>query len=822
MAGMTNMSRNNSATSLQGFSVCQPTLGAALQFLPALGTPELDTLIDAFLPGPSSLKDKRATVCMDFCEYARQTGETIKFYPVYPSVATESPASMYDSGYGSNFDVSPVMSDLTWSQTTSYAPSATSAKRKSSVVSRTTSDFSHIPGMKIMTKDGQDVTNSASRGCKTKEQRDHAHLMRIIKACDACRRKKIRCDPSHKKRTVSSPSEPKPAKKAKKAAEPRIESPMAETSLFGNASFHLDETTAVPALDQFSGFSDQAWDQFVQYDEDPAFMPVEYDFFTDPQNYFSPGSGTSTSPSQPFTPAPTSSSVDAFAGSLFFESDGQEATLPYLNPGGHGSNYVDFNLYSPASSFIDEEPQMIQAKARVAKQGQSPPRLEPQDAGSTSSSGGLDTRPTSKWEEESYFCGCTDGQPTSQAVSLFDPGWSPHQRSPREQRGATASEALSGLGAVSSDTISWLSSPDSSSRTQSTINSRTQSTTRHGGSYVTQTTSPTHGPTRDASCQPTLGTPSPPPSLQQVKRCGKDGPTPATSLSSLSTGSVSSMRSGVSSPLSSLSSSPSSPSWSVSSTGVHLVEVSAVDTSFATRHRHVAGPIAVTSTSQGSLQVASVNAGLRRGDLVDNVQRLATSRSTPTQQQMTTAYQASATYSVAEQANVATVSRLSSQLQGGDGRSTSTSLLDRGATTQVSLGSSTGLLLTAILLLTLPIRQIVGGNQSSNSWFLFSVLVGLGLTSLLSGHIMQSLSSDLLSKFLTVALSLAPAAIWHHSSQPVSASATTSHTVLQDTFDNVKSKIQQASAEVHNLRCALSRRFQQGPRNGSLQQTFSG
>jgi len=49
-----------------------------------------------------------------------------------------------------------------------------------------------IPGFQIMTKDGVDVTSSAGRGTKTKEQREHAHLMRIMKACDACKKKKIR------------------------------------------------------------------------------------------------------------------------------------------------------------------------------------------------------------------------------------------------------------------------------------------------------------------------------------------------------------------------------------------------------------------------------------------------------------------------------------------------------------------------------------------------------------------------------------------------------------------------------------------------------
>ena len=49
-----------------------------------------------------------------------------------------------------------------------------------------------------MTKDGIDVTSTAGRGTKTKEQREHAHLMRIMKACDDCKRKKVRVSPPPK------------------------------------------------------------------------------------------------------------------------------------------------------------------------------------------------------------------------------------------------------------------------------------------------------------------------------------------------------------------------------------------------------------------------------------------------------------------------------------------------------------------------------------------------------------------------------------------------------------------------------------------------
>ncbi len=147
--------------------------------------------------------------------------------------------------------------------------------------------------MKIMTKDGEDVTNSASRGCKTKEQRDHAHLMRIMKACDACRRKKIRCDPSHKKRTASqaqTPPKPKPAKRARKsaAAEPPVESPAFSPDFQASgASFPFDTTAALPSVDLFTEPFEETWDQFIQFDDEPAVLPdYDYDFFFDPEGHF--------------------------------------------------------------------------------------------------------------------------------------------------------------------------------------------------------------------------------------------------------------------------------------------------------------------------------------------------------------------------------------------------------------------------------------------------------------------------------------------------------------------------------------------------------
>ncbi|KAK8073908.1 hypothetical protein PG994_004807 [Apiospora phragmitis] len=419
------MSQNCSSTSLVGFSVYQPTLGATLQFVPEMGSKELDDMINAYVPGPASILDKRTAVSLEFFDYTIHTGELFKFFYVYsPISTTASPASssMHDSGYGSNFNTSPVMSESQWTQT---MPSATASQTKARKSSKKTAssaskpqaaDFSQMPGFSIMTKDGQDVTNSASRGCKTKEQRNHAHLMRIIKACESCRKKKTRCDPSHRKAAKSLSA---PGSKAKKAAttksasvaSTKAESVMAASSFNSSAagSFTLDQSFASvlePVTDN--------WDQLIQYDEEYAeTIPQDYDFFYDPAGYLSPSTSntssqvpsphqpvmppTAATPGQLFVPAESPTFLQPVAreridtmntgatdiglaqvqtlgsrvvsvhrevtGSDAYGTDsGQKATLQYLagDAADVGNNYVDFNLYSPASSFLDEDPGMLQ------------------------------------------------------------------------------------------------------------------------------------------------------------------------------------------------------------------------------------------------------------------------------------------------------------------------------------------------------------------------------------------------------------------------------------------------------------------------------
>ncbi|KAI5463967.1 hypothetical protein BGZ63DRAFT_376582 [Mariannaea sp. PMI_226] len=361
---MAYTSRNTSSSLPQGFSIYQPALGAQLQFLPAIGTPELDELINAYVAGPASTQEKRASVSLDFLEYAHVTGQTFKFYPVYSmNAAVESPTT--DSGYGSSFNVSPVTSSWDFSQiSTSQSPPSQQARKspKSAPSRHQTMDFGSLPGMKIMTKDGRDVTNSASRGSKTKEQRDHAHLMRIIKACDTCKRKKVRCDPSHKKPQ----SVAKSARKVKAVAQavhaattstsppPRIHASASASSITVDQTFAtIDLEGLAPSLSSL-----EPWEEFIDY---PSAAEVDvnadYDFFNDPAGYFSPESASSSSASSCSTKAITPTSE-------------QDVSLHHRHPGGESGlespllpfeqtesihNYVDFNLFSPDSSFSEDE-----------------------------------------------------------------------------------------------------------------------------------------------------------------------------------------------------------------------------------------------------------------------------------------------------------------------------------------------------------------------------------------------------------------------------------------------------------------------------------
>ncbi|KAI2639437.1 hypothetical protein GGS21DRAFT_432318 [Xylaria nigripes] len=348
---MPSMSRSTS-NSLMGFSVHQPAVGAKLQFFPAIGSKQLDDMIDAYIPGNASILDKRAAVSMEFLRYTQATGHLFKFYMVYPALGASN--------------ASPTTSE---SQRTNSSPRIPDRSPPTSAI-----DFSNLPGMKILTKDGRDVTNSLSRGCKTKEQRDHAHLMRKMKACDNCRRRKTKCDPSHKRLDgpATAVASGKVTKKTSKNYRPSA-APSETPAQQALITSELDQILNAPSPSIDSGLIDSLliqplnasidgfpmeWDQFIQYDQEPTDM-IPFDLsFLDSADYFSLTAGgsfssSSASPSLPITP------IDQYANvsDNTIEGCDQMPILPYLNASGTeaGSNYVDFNLFSPQSSFLDEE-----------------------------------------------------------------------------------------------------------------------------------------------------------------------------------------------------------------------------------------------------------------------------------------------------------------------------------------------------------------------------------------------------------------------------------------------------------------------------------
>lgn len=256
-----------------------------------------------------------------------------KFCPVDAAEPPTASPSLDSAGWSLN--VSPVTS-WDWSATASVS-SRSSTRRRPAPASppsrHRTADVSNLPGMKILIKDGRDVTNSASRGSKTKEQRDHAHLMRIIKACDSCRRKKIRCDPSHKKRGTQ-PQQPSAAKKPRVSPRERPPPPPADEL----ASVDLDP------LFSFSGLeASDPWDEFIQ------FPPADCDFFLDPDNYLFPQSSASSA-SKVLTPQ-SQAEAGAPPG-----PDGLQASpqYPFMDLGSAG-DYTDFNLYLPELTFSEDD-----------------------------------------------------------------------------------------------------------------------------------------------------------------------------------------------------------------------------------------------------------------------------------------------------------------------------------------------------------------------------------------------------------------------------------------------------------------------------------
>jgi hypothetical protein len=193
---MTHPKRNHEEPG-SSFTITQIALGSPLQFEPALGSKELDNLINNYVPGSAMPQQKRAQVVLEFLNsidalsYTHPvsiryhvpqvlTPQTMPRHSPMPSITTPPSRASYDhkTVKEETLTTSKSTGSLKRSREEAAPPNASSAKR--------------LPGFSIMTKDGIDITDLASRGPKTKEQRDHAALMRKLKACAACKKSKQR------------------------------------------------------------------------------------------------------------------------------------------------------------------------------------------------------------------------------------------------------------------------------------------------------------------------------------------------------------------------------------------------------------------------------------------------------------------------------------------------------------------------------------------------------------------------------------------------------------------------------------------------------
>ncbi|RDL41601.1 uncharacterized protein BP5553_01580 [Venustampulla echinocandica] len=260
------------------FTITQPFLGAPLQFSPALGSQELEQLIDAYVVGPAAKSDKLSEVTIEFYNHATvdlATGALVRRYDVFPSspsssfsptAYTPSPSSCSatpgDSGYGSIIEMAtPPTGSVKGARVSKKQPPLSKSKKET----KKTAEIK-LPGFTIMTKDGVDVTNSAAKGTKTREQREHAHLMRIMKACDACKKKKVRCDPSHRQgkhhAASVSGSATKKSKSASASSSWRAPSPKVSIPPLSQ------ETTLDSSQDSIMPSFDSALDDFILFPAD--------------------------------------------------------------------------------------------------------------------------------------------------------------------------------------------------------------------------------------------------------------------------------------------------------------------------------------------------------------------------------------------------------------------------------------------------------------------------------------------------------------------------------------------------------------------------
>ncbi|KAG5925117.1 hypothetical protein E4U42_004470 [Claviceps africana] len=379
MPGMSAAAGSSSFVT-SGFSVYQPRIGVPAQFFPAVGSPQLDDMIDALIPGPRDASEKRAWVTCNFFHHTQQTGENFKFYPVrLPAAATSSATASPSVGsMNSLYNDSPFTPSWDWSATTASSTASSSgtppqSRRKSKTQRRGAApryrdDLSHIPGLKILSLDGVDMTNPAPRGPKSKEQRDHAHLMRKIKACDSCRRKKTRCDPSHKKRgapQATSQGTSKSSRKAKmKLSDSSSSRPLGLPNAGANTEVLFPASLSLPSGPDFSSTGLEgldsatlAFDPFKDLIQFPGLDTTDLDLWLNDHSptLLHPLSSDASCQESTTSPSQQDSGVPAVFDPVDSDSQASLSNFPFMQDSTGSTNYKDFIMYSPLSNFSEDE-----------------------------------------------------------------------------------------------------------------------------------------------------------------------------------------------------------------------------------------------------------------------------------------------------------------------------------------------------------------------------------------------------------------------------------------------------------------------------------
>lgn len=186
--------------SCRSFTISQVAPGALLQFNPPMHSKELAEAIHAYIPGSFTLQEKQRQISSEFCLWrtaACPEGPASYFYDASPALEFYSFSNTDLSFVGFVPSVVEESSSNTGMGCIGANKSASAKRSRTNKIvkktlAKTTSSGPRMPGFSIMTKDGIDITDLAPRGPKTKEQREHAAMMRKLQACPTCKKRKQR------------------------------------------------------------------------------------------------------------------------------------------------------------------------------------------------------------------------------------------------------------------------------------------------------------------------------------------------------------------------------------------------------------------------------------------------------------------------------------------------------------------------------------------------------------------------------------------------------------------------------------------------------